>query len=217
MFMSLNEPHKSSMTASNDAFFRRLKVIPFKFSFKDASDYDPSNNSMHKLRDDSVKSRVTSTAFRHGFLRLLLDTYGSMYNVGEDHPDYDPYFVPDCVRQRTTEQQIESDPFAIVCKGELVAAVNSALVLADVASKICDLMQTEHRCFKSVADVKRRLKSKYRVKRDTVPHRGKIDCIQDVAFKSTVEQEGSAKRGISFVGYDKEEGGGPAPKKSRLF
>ena len=65
--------------------------------------------------------------------------------------------------------------------------------------------------------MKRRLKSKYRVKRDAVKDRGKIDCIQDVAFKSTVEQEESAKRDLSFVGYDKEEGGGPAPKKGRLF
>lgn len=216
MFMHMNAAYQSSGAASNDALFRRLKVIPFAYEYKDASNFNP-DDPKHKLRDDSVKSRVTSTTFRHGFLRLLLDSYAAMYNVKEDHPDCNPFFVPDCVRQKTTEQQIASDPFAVVCQEIIVPAVGSALVLSEVASKICDLMRDEHRCFKSIAEIKKRLKTKYNVKRDTIEGRGKIDCIQEVMYKSTLEYQESLKRDISLL---KEEGGepaSPASKKSRLF
>eukprot|EP00729_Bicosta_minor_P019542 gene19542-7177_t len=218
MFMHMNEPHSSSGSASNNALFRRLKVIDFPREFKDESQYDP-HNSRHVPLDYSVKLRVTSTAFRHGFLRLLLDTYAAMYNVDEGHPDHDPFFVPDCVRHRTTDQQIASDPFAVVCQEIIVPGVGSALVLSEAASKICNLMQTEHRCFKSIAEIKKRLKTKYKVKRDTIEGWGKVDCIQEVMYKGTgtLEYQESLKRDISLL---KEEGGGPASpvsKKSRLF
>lgn len=93
-------------------------------------------------------------------------------------------------------------------------AVGTSMVLADVAVKICDVVRDNHRCFKSIAEIKKRLKTKYRVKRDAVKDRGKIDCIQDVCYRATLEQE------ESFVGYKREaeaEGGGPAPKTGRLF